>query len=301
MRETTSEPAGNSASIAASTPERTLVSVVIPTRNSAPTLGACLRSIARQTYDDVEAVVVDNFSLDATREVASEHDCAVLTAGPERSAQRNHGARHARGSHLLFVDSDMVLEPTVVEECVAAARSGATAVIIPEVSFGEGFWARCKRLERSCYLGDDDIEAARFFTRDLFYGLGGFDEELNAGEDWDLNARAKSSGAAMARTASLIHHDEGRLELGHLLAKKFHYGRSLVAYRRKHRALAARQLLPTRPAFFRHRRALAAQPILLGGIVLMKSLELGAAALGAASTLVMRRRSGPVASGADRA
>jgi glycosyltransferase involved in cell wall biosynthesis len=265
------------------------VSVVVPTKNSARTIGACLASIGHQTHDDVEVVVVDNFSSDGTPEIAREHDCQFLTVGPERSAQRNHGARHASGSFLLFVDSDMVLETTVVEDCVAAASSGATAVIVPEVSFGEGFWARCRRLERTCYLGDDDIEAARFFTRELFFSLGGYDEDLGAGEDWDLSQRARAAGAAIARGTSLIHHDEGRLALTDLAVKKFRYGKSLPEYRRKHRAAAGRQFRPLRSAFLRHGDRLTAEPVLLTGIAVMKSVEFAAGMAGAVSTLAADR------------
>jgi FkbM family methyltransferase len=259
------------------------VSIVVPTRNSARTLDACLASILQQSYRNLETIVVDNSSSDATRQIASEHGSLLLTAGPERSTQRNHGARAATGSFLLFVDSDMALQPTVVEDCVAAARSGAEAVIVPEASFGEGFWARCKRLERSCYVGDDEIEAARFFTRDLFFRLGEFDEELRGPEDWDLSRRAASSGASIARVSSMIRHDEGRLQLRPLLSKKFGYGKSVPSYRRKH--AATRQFRLVRPAFVRHRRSLAAEPVTAAGMLLMKTLEFSAGALGALSTL----------------
>jgi glycosyltransferase involved in cell wall biosynthesis len=270
-------------------PERDLVSVIVPTRNSARTLEACLDSIARQGYPNVETIVVDNASSDATLEIASRFECSVLEIGPERSAQRNHGARNAGGTHLLFVDSDMVLEPNVVADCVFAARSGATAAIIPEVSFGEGFWARCKRLERSCYVGDDDIEAARFYERELFVRLGGFDEELNGPEDWDLSRRAASAGAGIARVPSLIRHDEGHLELADLLRKKFRYGKSYPAYRRKHRGTTYRQSRLVRPAFVRERRALAREPLTSAGMLAMKSLEYAAGAAGALTTLASRR------------
>jgi glycosyltransferase involved in cell wall biosynthesis len=264
--------------------ELPLVSVIVPTRNSARTLGACLTSITRQTYRNLEKIVVDNASSDATREIASEHGSSVLTAGPERSAQRNRGAGQASGAYLLFVDSDMVLEPTVVEDCVAAAAAGADAAIIPEVSFGQGFWARCKALERSLYLGDDDIEAARFYERNLFAQLGGFDEELNGPEDWDLSQRARSTGAEVRRTTSLIHHDEGRLGLGGLLKKKYRYGKSYPAYRRKHGGVASRQSRLVRPAFVHRRDALVRQPATTAGMLAMKTLELAAGAAGALST-----------------
>jgi glycosyltransferase involved in cell wall biosynthesis len=266
-----------------------LVSVIVPTRNSARTLEACLASIVGQSHPEVEAIVVDNASTDGTRDLAERFECAVLEIGPERSAQRNHGARHAGGAYLLFIDSDMVLEPEVVADCVSTARSGAGAAIVPEVSFGDGFWAECKRLERSCYVGDDDIEAARFYERELFERLGGFDEELNGPEDWDLSRRAASAGASIARVPSVIRHDEGRLELVPLLRKKFRYGKSYPAYRRKHRGAASGQSRLVRPAFIRQRRALAREPLVAAGMLAMKTLEYAAGAAGALTTVASRR------------
>src|SRR5437868_1519424 len=130
-----------------------LVSVVVPTRNSAETLESCLRSVREQSHPSVELIVVDNHSSDATIPIASAVADTVVTAGPERSAQRNVGARQSRGDYLLFIDSDMELDVGLVAECVSLASRGLAAVVIPEVSFGEGFWGSCKGLERSCYVG----------------------------------------------------------------------------------------------------------------------------------------------------
>jgi len=261
------------------------VSVVVPMRNSARHIVACLESIRAQTHEPVELVGVDNHSTDGTAELAAPLVDRFLSIGPERSAQRNVGAGASSGDHLLFVDSDMVLDPNVVSECLEVAGAELdrpTIVVIPEVSVGTGFWARCKALERSCYVCDDTIEAARFFPRALFFQLDGFDEGLPAGpEDWDLHERARRAGAHVARTSAFIRHDEGNLRLADTLAKKFHYGGSMGPYIRRHPSLARRQLL-VRPAFVRHRRRLASEPGVAAGMLFMKSLEFlaGAAGLG---------------------
>jgi GT2 family glycosyltransferase len=269
--------------------------VVVPTRNSARHAVPCLESIRAQTHQRVEVVVVDNHSSDGTPELVAPLVDRFLSVGPERSAQRNAGARASSGEHLLFVDSDMVLEPNVVGECVEAARldsAGRTIAVIPELSVGTGFWARCKALERSCYVGEETIEAARFFPRTFFFELGGFDEQLPAGpEDWDLHERARLAGARVVRTSAYIHHDEGALRLTQTLAKKFHYGGSMAAYIRRHPALARRQLRLIRPAFVRHWRRLASEPGVAAGMIFMKSLEFLAGAAGLSLAIARRRRS----------
>jgi len=90
------------------------VTVVVPTRNAARTLAACLESLRAQTTP-CRTVVVDNGSTDGTTAIAEEWADVVLHAGPERSAQRNYGARAYPAPVVGFIDADMVLAPTVVE------------------------------------------------------------------------------------------------------------------------------------------------------------------------------------------
>src|SRR2546430_16185158 len=84
------------------------VSAIVTTRNSELSLEACLKSIRSQSYGNVELLVVDNRSEDATVAIARRYADVVADIGPERSAQRNCGARLATGDYLLFVDSDMI-------------------------------------------------------------------------------------------------------------------------------------------------------------------------------------------------
>jgi glycosyltransferase involved in cell wall biosynthesis len=258
------------------------VSVVVPTRNSEATLEACLTSIRAQTHRDVELIVVDNNSQDSTPEIGRRYADVFEQLGPERSAQRNHGAQLAGGRYLLMVDSDMVLDERVAEECVERARAeGAEAIVIPERSIGKGFWAACKALERSCYVGDDTIEAARFFTREAYQRHGGYDEDMIGPEDWDLPARLRLHGSIGRIDAEIIH-VEGHLRLRDTVSKKFYYGQHLGSYLRRHPELARRQLVLIRPAFVRHRRRLAQRPLVTAGMVVMKTAEFAAGALGLA-------------------
>jgi glycosyltransferase involved in cell wall biosynthesis len=268
-----------------------LVSAIVPTRNAADALRPCLESITRQSYPHVELLVVDNHSTDATLDIAHALSPLVVICGPERSAQRNAGARTAHGSYLVFVDSDMVLDPTVIEQCVKTITTDATlkGIIIPERSVGEGFWARCKALERRCYVGDDSIEAARFFDRAAFDAVGGYDEMLTAAEDWDLSQRVAQIGS-LGRINAYITHLEGRLTLQETMRSKFYYGRTLGRYVRKQPGKAVRQLQLVRPAFVRHWRWLLAHPVLTAGMVVMKSCEFSAGGAGLALASCERGR-----------
>jgi glycosyltransferase involved in cell wall biosynthesis len=275
---------GAIAPLADGTPSPFRVSIVVPTRNSARTIASCLSSIRAQIDLDgspfpVELIVVDNHSTDGTAEVAGRLAHRVVTTGPERSAQRNAGANAAAASVIAFIDSDHVLDPLVAAEAVAAldADPAAGVVVIPEHSFGEGFWAECKVLEKRLTEGDGRSEAGRFYRRAALCRAGGFDESLTSAEDWELHDRVAAAGWAVARTGAGIRHDEGRLTLRTTFAKKRYYGRWFRYYHTlpwaRTAAFDPRRLL-TRPTLLLRRPALAA------GLVVLKAVEAAGVYLG---------------------
>jgi glycosyltransferase involved in cell wall biosynthesis len=209
----------------------TKVSVIVTTRNNHQTLRACLQSIANQMYDNIELIVVDNNSSDDTQDIAREFTKHVYTKGPERSAQRNFAASKATGDYILIIDSDMELSPEVVAECAAMAEAdpAVSSVIIPEESFGEGFWAQCKKLERSYYVGQDSIEAARFFRKDIFVKIGGYTEAMTGGEDWDLTRRMRNI-SRHDRISAYIYHNEGQPKFTRTVKKMYYYGQHAAQY-----------------------------------------------------------------------
>ncbi|WP_202318624.1 glycosyltransferase family 2 protein [Archaeoglobus neptunius] len=62
-----------------------LVSVVIPTCNSGRTLELCLKSVVRQSYEEIEVIVVDRFSSDMTAEIAERYGAKVYKLDCERA------------------------------------------------------------------------------------------------------------------------------------------------------------------------------------------------------------------------
>ena len=271
------------------------VTVVVPTRNAARTLAACLKSLRAQTYP-CRIVVVDNGSTDGTSEIAERWADIVLEAGPERSAQRNFGARTDPADFLGFIDADMVLEPSVVQEAVAVLRDGAGSVIVPELTVGTGFWVEVRAFERSFYSGSDAIEAPRFFRREVFQRAGGFDEQLTGPEDWDLGQTVRRL-APVARTTATIAHDEGSLSYLAACRKKAHYAIGMRRYLAKRGARAfldaSRRPWLSRPWTLASRLGLGLLALKAGEAVTMVAVW-GWSAVGAPGPLGLERAPAPI-------
>jgi hypothetical protein len=256
----------------ARTTHPTTVSFVVPTYNSARTLESCLRSIRAQSHPHVEIIVVDSGSTDATVPIARAYADSVFYFGPELSAQRNAGWRAARGEIVVFIDGDMVVERAVAAEAVRCFKldPDVGALVVPEHSFGEGYLARCRALEKQLYLGDPSVEAARVFRSEAVAEVGGYDETLYAAEDWEFADRVRAVGWGVERLEAGVLHDEGRISLSALFQKKLCYGRNLRGYLRCPGSAgrpAARVGLLARAA------ELARCPLLAAGIVVLKAVE----------------------------
>jgi len=262
-----------------------LVSIVIPTHNSEKTLPLCLESIKRQTYRNIEVIVIDNFSMDKTVETARSCGARVVQVRGERAKAKNVGLRLARGKYVLFIDSDMELTPRVVEKCVKLAESDPRigGIIIPERSVGNNYWVRVRDFERSFYKGTP-IESPRFFRKDLALKTGGFDEDIVFYEEATLPHKIEELGYNVrARINAYILHHEEDLTLRNLLRKRFYYARSMHTYLRRyrsHRHVREQVSLIHRLEIFMLNRRFWTNPTLALGVLTMKLLEYVASAIG---------------------
>lgn len=184
----------------------TPVSVIIPTYNYGRFVADAVISAQSQTLKPIEIIVVDDGSTDGTEDVVrglgeqvryiKQHHAGVCSA-------RNRGVIESRGKLLAFLDSDDTWEPTKLEKQAAkfacdyeiglvhcgmrefASESNAT--IRTYLDGDEGWVAGAIALwERPVIIGPG---GSIMVSRVVFDEVGGFDERLTNGEDWEFCLR----------------------------------------------------------------------------------------------------------------
>ena len=252
-----------------------LVSVIIGTKNSAKYLARALKSVVNQSYKNIEIVIVDNFSTDKSVEIAKKFTKKVLSGGPERSSQYNLAAKKSKGKYIYRIDADFFVEPDVVSQAVEKCElEGLDAIAVHNSSDGSlSFWARVRQMERDCYIDDDSIVAVRFFKKSYFTKVGGFDERMYAGEDYDLHNRLLEAGIKWGRIKAKELHLGEVISIVDFAKKSFSYGRNSIFYVNRHANRAWKQMTPVRGAFIRHWKDLIKRPNLVVGLVIMNCVK----------------------------
>lgn len=270
--------------------QKPLVSVIVPTKNSAEFLDRCLSSIVNQSYKNIELIVVDNNSKDETQNIAKHYTKHVYTKGPERSAQVNYGVEKAIGIYVYKVDSDFVLEQTVIEECVEEIQKGFDAVVVhnsPDVSVS---WiAKIRKFEVDMYKYDLTHSSARFVSKNVYQSIGGFNSSITAGEDYDfqnkLNRGNYSTGYV---SAEALHLGEPKKILPHLM-KYYSYGKDFVNYQANNQKESKKQLGFFRSVYLRHYKSFLIHPVMATKFVIYTLFKYGAGALGLISAKINSR------------
>jgi glycosyltransferase involved in cell wall biosynthesis len=198
------------------------VSVVIPVRDGARTLAACLDAIAgqRPVRDvAVEVIVVDNGSTDATADLAARHPAVsrvVTERRPGSYAARNAGLAAATGDLIAFTDADCVPAPNWLHTGVAAVVAGhgdlVAGHVTPRVRADPSIWERFDaghHVDQRKYVEILGFGAtANLFVRRLVLdGVGAFDGAMGSGGDRELCRRAVVAGfqLAYAPEAEVVH------------------------------------------------------------------------------------------------
>lgn len=181
-------------------PSGPAVSVYLPTRNRAALLGRAIDSVLRQDYTDLELIVVDDASMDATPvvlEAAARRDSRVRVLRRDRvggpAAARNMAIRSARGEFITGLDDDDRMLPGRVGALLAAYRDEYSLVCSPAWIHG-GPWARpqfpgAMVVTLDALLCSNEIGNQVLTRTARIVAAGLFDEALAAWEDYDLWTR----------------------------------------------------------------------------------------------------------------
>ncbi|MCY4615291.1 MAG: glycosyltransferase [Chloroflexi bacterium] len=184
------------------------LTIIIPAYNEEAYLGSTLDAIeaaAAHLRDragaEVETIVVDNNSDDATAAIAAGRGARVIAEPVQGIGRaRNAGARAARGEVLVFIDADVIAPRSLLSAIHNAMRDPSCVGGAVDVDY------RPRRRSMRLYLRAWGLlarvtgmaqGAAQFCRRDAFEDVGGYDEQVWIGEDvdfyWSLKRLAKRS------------------------------------------------------------------------------------------------------------
>jgi len=205
------------------------ISVITPTYNQAEFIEETLLSIEAQAYPNLEHIVVDALSTDATPEILARY-ADRLPMRVLREADRgqsdgiNKGMRLATGEIVCWLNSDDRFRPDALRKVGETFAANPSAGVV----FGRG--AKVARDGREIYTvpfrpfnrrhlrtAYRVVQPAMFFRRDLYLEIGGLDEDLHYAMDWDLLIRlaAKCEVIAIDETlAEIRYYDDTKTSTG---------------------------------------------------------------------------------------
>lgn len=195
------------------------VDIIIPTYNCAGTVSEAINSIQTNNWEETNIIIVDDGSTDDTETIIKgfSSDTRIqytrqTNSGP--AAARNNGISISKNDYIAFLDADDVWLPNRLEKTLTLLTTGnfdwvATSFL---KQFPDGH-REYRTFPDNCSLWDKktgDVQLIKkglyffsalpiwtgtlLFKRKVLEKLGGFDETLYVGEDWDLYMRAAKDG-----------------------------------------------------------------------------------------------------------
>jgi glycosyltransferase involved in cell wall biosynthesis len=182
------------------------VSVIIPTYNRAHVIRRALHSVLRQTYENLEVIVVDDASTDNTVDVvASIHDERIVFLQQKNrrgaAVARNIGIQAATGDFVAFQDSDDEWLSEKIEKQMAMMLSANVSIGLVYTGFlrfenktatyfpSKNVKMKSGRILGSLLIGNFVTTQSVVVRKDCLTQVGLFDEQLPRLQDWELFIR----------------------------------------------------------------------------------------------------------------
>jgi hypothetical protein len=181
-----------------------LISVIIPVHNGERTISATLDSVLQQTFPDFELIIINDASTDKTLEIISEYAdprLSIFSRSYQSAAvSRNQGLNQVRGEYIAFLDADDLWTPDKLESQLQALKDHPEAAVA--YSWTDYIDEVGNKLYPGSYLTLNGRVYPQLLVRNFLESgsnplikhqalidVGGFDESLQGGQDWDLYLR----------------------------------------------------------------------------------------------------------------
>lgn len=172
-----------------------LVSIIIPCYNNEEHIELCCASCIAQSYKNIEIILVDDGSTDASRHLMDKaardfpHIAVISQPNQGPAAARNKGFEMSRGKYVVFVDADDKLHEDYIRECVLVyLQFPGLNIVYSEAEYfddKQGRW-KLEPFEVKQLLYNNCIPVFPMIPAATFKGAGMFDEKLHYFEDWEL-------------------------------------------------------------------------------------------------------------------
>ena len=249
-----------------------MISVIMPAYNSASFVQEAIESILRQTYTQLELIVVDDGSSDATFSIASSYvirDSRVRViqsdhGGPSRAL--NTGIQHARYDWVAIMHSDDVSLPFRLERQIKAAHGNPKVVAWGAYAYHIDSRGRKLGLSRVGPTTEEEFQEMKrrgqvvlvihptaLMRKEAVIAAGRYDPFFDGSEELELFDRLATLGPILALPEPLLLY---RIHKSSLSMQRFFQMRLFTRYvRARHRARIAGSSLPTWEEFLREYRA----------------------------------------------
>ncbi len=228
----------------------TTVSVIIPNHNGSAFAETCLKALFDAEARPFEVIVVDDCSTDNSADIISRYPCSLIRLEKHGGASkaRNTGAKNSRGSMLLFIDMDCVVQKDTVLHAVNAYeknRDCVTGGSYTPIAYDDTFFSTFQSIfinysEFRNPEPDYIASHAMVIGRDLFEKSSGFPEDFGPIiEDVEFSHRLRRAGVRLITDRSILVQHIFNYDLMKSLKNAFRKSKYWTAYSIGNRDLTA--------------------------------------------------------------
>ena len=218
------------------------VSVIIPCYNSGKTIIETVKSIEKQTWSNIDLIIVNDGSDDhLTKKVLSNltNVRIINKKNAGLSSARNEGIKNSKGNFILFLDADDWIEINAISKMMEFIKKNRANVVFCDTFLeGESQGTRKRYYNFFEQLFVNHIPYCLLIKKEIFKKVGNYDEGMKLGyEDWEFNIRLAKNGLFPKRIKQpLFHYRVTKSGMLNSISKSHHF--DIFSYiQRKHKTV----------------------------------------------------------------